>query len=62
MTSTITFSAGITEFAITVSTLDDDNLEQEESFTALLSSPSEGLVIGAQDTARVTILDNEGAV
>jgi hypothetical protein len=44
-----------------MSTVDDDTAgEQLEDFTALLSNASEGLTVGAQDTARIDIMDDEG--
>ena len=62
MSRTITFSAGDNQIFISVDTLDDDSLELAESFTVLLSNPSEGLDIGDQDLARVNIRDNEGSL
>ena len=60
ITSTITFFAGQREASITVFTLEDTTAEQLEDFSALLSNPSEGLDIGARDTATINIMDNEG--
>lgn len=60
VTMTITFPAGTTELAIPVNTTDDEIAELPEDFTALLSNPSQGLAVGAQDTATVTITDNDG--
>ena len=45
-----------------VSTLEDALGELTESFTASLSNPSQGLRIGDDGTATVTIEDNEGSI
>jgi hypothetical protein len=44
-----------------VNTVNDARYEREESFTAVLSlaSNSEGVVLGSQDTATATILDDD---
>ena len=59
VTFRITFAAGDTRVSIPVDTIDNDVAELPEDFSALLSNPSEGLAIGAQDTATVTITDDE---
>ena len=59
MTLRITFAAGQTQLPIPVDTTSDEIAELPEDFTALLSNPSEGLVVG-RDTATVTILESEG--
>jgi hypothetical protein len=60
VSTSITFFTGQREATITVSTTEDDTLEQLEDFTALLTNPSEGLTVGAEDTARIDIMDDEG--
>lgn len=57
--TTITFPVGVTEITIPVNTTQDQIAELPEDFTALLSNPSEGLAIGAEDTATVTITDDD---
>lgn len=57
---TVTFPAGTTELMIPINTTEDEIAEFPETFTALLSDPSEGLTVGAQDTATVNIVDDEG--
>jgi hypothetical protein len=57
---TITFFAGQSEGSVSISTIEDPALEQLEDFTALLTNPSEGLTVGAEDTARIDIMDDEG--
>ena len=59
---TITFPAGTTEAFIAVNTTEDSISELPEQFTALLSNPSEGLVVGPIDTAAVDIMDDDGIV
>jgi hypothetical protein len=55
---TITFFAGQSEGSVSISTMEDTTPEQMEDFTAVLSNPSEGLIV--QDMARIDITDNEG--
>lgn len=59
-TTRISFLTGTTEFSIPLDTLEDNLPEQLEDFAAVLSNPSEGLDIGVQNTATVSILDNDG--
>ena len=56
---TITFAAGQTQVPIPVATIGNDVAELPEDFSTFLFNPSEGLAIGAQDTATVTIRDDE---
>lgn len=57
---TVTFPTGTTELVIPVSTTEDEVAELSEDFTALLSDPSDGLSVGAQNVATVNIMDDEG--
>ena len=62
MTQTVTFPAGETSATVLVSTLDDSLSEGLEMFGASLSSPNGNgvaLSIGSQDTATVSIIDND---
>ena len=56
---TLTFPAGTTRMPVTIRTLDDNVGEPSEMFTAVLSSPGSGLVLGPQDTATITIPEND---
>ena len=55
----ITFGAGETEFIVPVSTIDDNIIEQQESFGATLLNPTNGLVVGSEGTAVINIIDND---
>jgi hypothetical protein len=59
VTTTLTFAAGQTRVSVPVDTIDDQRAELQEAFRALLFSPSDSLVIGALDTATVTVTDDE---
>ncbi len=59
-TRTITFPAGEISVPILVGTSDDSVAELTEMFEAVLRNPSEGVVLGGQSQAAVTILDNDG--
>ena len=54
---TITIPAGQREAMIPVTTIENTIYEGQESFTVVLSNPSEGLTVGGQDTATVTVED-----
>ena len=54
------FTAGQTESLITVTVIQDVIAELEETFEAVLTNPSEGLLIGGDSTATATITDNNG--
>ena len=59
---TVTFPIGQTEQTVLVGTLDNSIFEQLESFSAVLSSPTDNGIdfsIGDQDTATVDITDND---
>ena len=45
---------------VLVETVEDDSDETDETFTAVLSEPSEGAVIGSTMTATVNIRDDDG--
>ena len=63
VTTTITFQtgeSGESEVLVPVSTIDDNIAELQESFEAILSDPTGGLMIGAQSIATINIMDNEG--
>ena len=57
----MTFAPGVQQQTAQVNTVSDSRYEREESFTAVLSlsSNSEGIVLGNQDTATATILDDD---
>ena len=57
----MTFAPGQQQQTVQVNTANDARYEREESFTAVLSlaSNSEGVVLGSQDTATATILDDD---
>ena len=57
MTQTLTFNAGETSQTVTVETLSDQSAEDSEQFTAVLSNPSTGGVVGTANVATVTISD-----
>ena len=58
---TVVFSAGVTEVNITIEILDDDSVEPQERFFAMLAIPPGvgGITLG-QDEASVTIIDDDG--
>ena len=60
-TTTIVFAAGETQSSFDVVILEDEIFEPLESFTAVLSNPSQGLTLGVGITATINI-DNGGAV
>ena len=60
VSTTITIPAGQTEVSIRVNTLDDSIVEESEDFVVILSNPSQGLTIGANNRATVIILDDDG--
>ena len=57
----MTFAPGQQQQTVQVNTINDARYEGVESFTAVLSlaSDSEGVVLGSQDTATATILDDD---
>jgi hypothetical protein len=56
----ITFPAGAIEATTTVATTEDSISELPEQFTATLTNPTAGLTLGSDDTATVTINDDDG--
>ena len=44
---------------VPVGTIDDSTAEDDEDFEAVLVNPSEGLTLGSNDEATVTIVDND---
>ena len=58
--ATVVFSPGVTMAEVLVETVEDDSDETDETFTAVLSEPSEGAVIGSTMTATVNIRDDDG--
>ena len=56
----LTFPPGTTAVTFAFGNLDDDINEGLESFSAELSSPKNGLILGIIFTARVDIIDNDG--
>ncbi len=56
---TLTFGAGEVERTIVVPIINDNLLEDSETFTVTLSSPSPGTSVGSPATATVTILDDD---
>ena len=55
---TVTFLSGESTASVSVSIVDDSNIEDTEMFTATLTGVS-NVVIGNDDTATVTILDDD---
>ena len=55
---TVTFLPGESTASVSVSIVDDSNIEDTEMFTATLTAVS-NVVIGNDDTATVTILDDD---
>jgi hypothetical protein len=56
---TLSFAAGETSKTINVTVLEDTQPEPSETFTVTLSSPSNGVTVGGNSTAVVTITDND---
>lgn len=59
---TLTFADGESSKEIQLSILEDTIVEADETFSVILSNVQVGAVIGAQDTAVITITDNDVAV
>lgn len=57
----INFPQGQTTASVSVAATDDVIAELVETFEVVLSNPSPGLAIGADNTASVTITDNNSA-
>ena len=58
VSETLTFVPGQTTASVSVSIVDDSNIEDTEMFSATLTTTDPNVVIGA-DTATVTILDDD---
>ena len=56
---TLNFADGETSETFSVTILDDDLIENDESISQLLSNPTGGASLGSQNTAILTIIDNE---
>ena len=59
ITMDVTFVPGSTMATVRVPIIDDTELEEDEMFTAFLSSSDSNVMVG-DDTATVNILDNDG--
>ena len=55
---TVTFLPGESTASVSVSIVDDSNIEDTEKFSATLTAVS-NVVIGNDDTATITILDDD---
>ena len=55
----VTFGPGETTASVSVSIVDDSNIEDTEMFSATLTTTDSNVVIGSADTATVTILDDD---
>ena len=58
--TTLVFCAGETELIVAVEIINDTVVEEDEVFGATLSNPSTGLALGQNDSAVITIVDNQG--
>ena len=59
MSETLTFVPGQTTASVSVSIVEDSNIEDTEMFSATLTTTDSNVVIGDDDTATVTILDDD---
>ena len=59
VSETLTFVPGQTTASVSVPIVDDSNIEDTEMFSATLTTTDSNVVIGSDDTATVTILDND---
>jgi len=59
---TLTLGDGVTSATFEVPIIDDADVEGSETVNLALSNPSEGATLGDQDTAVLTILDNDTPV
>ena len=58
-TMDVTFDPGATTASVTVQIIDDTYIEENEIFSAFLTSSESNVVIG-DDMANVTIVDDDG--
>ena len=58
-TGTLSFSSGSKSKTISIPIINDTTDEENETFTITLSNPTAGVVLGANDEATVTIVDND---
>ena len=56
---TLSFADGETRQSFSVSILDDNVVEDDETINLSLSNPTGGAILGSQNTAVLTIIDNE---
>ena len=61
ISGTLTFGPGTTGQQLTVQILDDNNVEGDQDFSLVLSSPTGGASLGAITSQSVTIRDNDEA-
>ena len=55
----VTFAIGETSQTITVPIIDDTKFEPNETINLALTNPSSGVILGTQNTATLTIIDND---
>ena len=55
----VTIPAGQTRATVSISTVEDTNMELDEQFTVFISAPHTDVPVGSQGTAGVTILDDD---
>ena len=55
----VPFADGQIEATVTIDIVDDDIVEGDETVNLTLSDPTDGATLGAQDTAVLTIIDND---
>ncbi len=55
----VTIPAGQTRATVSISTVEDTNMENDEQFTVIISAPHTDVPVGSQGTASVTILDDD---
>jgi len=56
---TLTFAAGVTSQTVTITIVNDTQVEGDETFTVDLSIPTGGANLGANTSTTVTIIDND---
>lgn len=56
---TVSFADGVSEFILDIILKNDAIGEASESFTATISSPTGGAIVGAQDSANIEIIDTD---